>query len=45
MRNDNHIDSDLFDLFLNSGIYLDYGRQFLAESQIDDVDINQYLSN
>jgi len=45
MRNNNHIDSDLFDLFLESGVYLKYAEQYLAVEQVDDVDISQYLSN
>lgn len=44
MRNDKHIDSDLFDLFLTSGVYLKYAKEFLPESQIDTVDIQKYLS-
>jgi len=43
MRNDNHIDPDLFKLFLTSGIYKIYGEQFLDPEQVDDVDINDYL--
>jgi HD-GYP domain-containing protein (c-di-GMP phosphodiesterase class II) len=43
MRNDNHIDPDLFKLFLTSGIYKQYGEQFLAPEQIDNIDINEYL--
>ena len=43
MKKDQHIDPDLFDLFLQSGVYLDYANQFLAEAQIDEVDINEYL--
>jgi HD-GYP domain-containing protein (c-di-GMP phosphodiesterase class II) len=43
MRNDNHIDPDLFKLFLTSGIYKKYGEQFLEPDQLDDVDINEYL--
>ena len=43
MRNDNHIDPDLFQLFLTSGIYKNYGEQFLAPEQLDEVDINEYL--
>ncbi len=42
MRNDKHIDADLFDLFLSSGIYLQYANKFLLASQIDDVDIADY---
>jgi HD-GYP domain-containing protein (c-di-GMP phosphodiesterase class II) len=43
MKKDQHIDPDLFDLFLRSGVYLDYAKQFLAETQIDEVDITEYL--
>ena len=32
MKKDQHIDPDLFDLFLQSGVYLEYAKQFLAEA-------------
>jgi HD-GYP domain-containing protein (c-di-GMP phosphodiesterase class II) len=38
MKQDNHIDPDLFDLFIREKIYLDYARQFLEPEQIDAVD-------
>ena len=44
MRNDKHIDAELFDLFLSSGVYLEYARKFLSPEQIDEVNINDYLS-
>ena len=44
MRDDQHIDADLFDLFLQSGVYRTYAKQFLNPVQIDAVDISQYLS-
>lgn len=44
MRKDNHIDAELFELFLRSGTYLKYAEKFLTEDQIDTVDISQYLS-
>ena len=44
MRNDQHIDADLFDLFLQSGVYQAYAEQYLAPKQIGEVDIRQYLS-
>lgn len=44
MRNDKHIDADLFDLFLTSGVYLQYGKQFLSPEQIDEVNVTDYLS-
>ena len=43
MRNDNHIDDELFELFLTSGIYRQYGEQFLDPAQLDDVDINEFI--
>lgn len=44
MALDQHIDMDLFKLFLTSGIYFEYAVKFLDDKQIDDIDINQYLS-
>ena len=41
---DDHVDRDLFELFLTSGVYLDYANKFLDPSQIDTVDIEQYLN-
>lgn len=43
MKKDNHIDPELFELFLRSGTYLEYAEKFLTEDQIDTVDISQYL--
>jgi HD-GYP domain-containing protein (c-di-GMP phosphodiesterase class II) len=43
MRNENHIDPDLFELFLNSGVYKQYAHLFLAPDQIDEVAIEDYL--
>jgi HD-GYP domain-containing protein (c-di-GMP phosphodiesterase class II) len=39
MKKDQHIDPDLFDLFLSSGAYRQYAERFLRPEQIDDVDI------
>lgn len=43
MKKDAHIDADLFELFLKSGVYKDYAERFLDPSQVDEVDIGQYL--
>ena len=43
-KKDHHIDPEVFDLFLTSGIYKKYAQRFLLPEQIDDVDISQYLS-
>lgn len=43
MALDEHIDMELFILFLESGAYLEYAQKFLPQEQIDPVDINKYL--
>lgn len=43
MSKDRHIDSDLFKLFLSSGIYLKYAHKYLKPEQIDNVNISEYL--
>lgn len=44
MKLDNHIDGDLFDLFLSEKVHLAYAKKHLAASQIDDVDVAPYLT-
>jgi len=44
MRDDKHIDPELFDLFLKSGVYKTYAEKFLHLEQIDAVDLSQFLS-
>jgi len=44
MKKDEHIDAELFDLFLTSGIYLEYAKRYLKPAQIDVVNIEVYLS-
>jgi len=36
---DNHIDPDLFDIFVSRRVYLDYANQFMSPEQIDEVDL------
>ena len=43
MVKDQHIDPDLFELFLQSGVCFDYARRFLNDEQIDEVDVAAYL--
>lgn len=43
MKKDQHIDPEIFDLFLRSGIYLEYARRYMPEEMIDTVDIQAYL--
>lgn len=45
LKMDNHIDADIFDLFLTSGLYLSYAEKYLKPEQIDHVDIAPYLGS
>ena len=38
MKNDYHIDEDLFEIFVTSGVYKKYAEKYIAKNQIDDVD-------
>ena len=40
MVKDQHLDRDLFELFLNSGVYRQYGEDHLLPDQVDDVDLD-----
>jgi HD-GYP domain-containing protein (c-di-GMP phosphodiesterase class II) len=44
MKKDGHVDPDLFDLFLTSGVYREYAERFLLPEQLDEVDITRYVS-
>ena len=37
MKNDYHIDEDLFEIFVSSGTYKHYAKKFIAPDQIDNV--------
>ena len=39
MKVNGHIDPDLFDVFVDSGVYLRYANEFLDPEQIDEVDL------
>ena len=42
MALDEHLDMDLFLLFLESGVCLEYAKKFMPEEQVDQVDIGKY---
>ena len=44
MVKDAHLDGELFKLFLESGVYKEYADRYLLPTQIDEVDIGQYLA-
>ena len=43
MKKDQHIDRVLFELFLRSGVYMEYAKKYLTPDQIDEMDIETYL--
>jgi HD-GYP domain-containing protein (c-di-GMP phosphodiesterase class II) len=42
-KKDQHIDPNLFDLFLTSGVYKEYAKKYLKPEQLDEVDIHPFL--
>ena len=43
MKKDQHIDDDLFELFLTSGVHKEYAEKHLLPEQVDEVDISEYV--
>nr|MBP8194699.1 HD domain-containing protein [Azonexus sp.] len=43
MKREQHIDPDLFDLFLSTGVFRRYAEKHMRPEQIDAVDIAPYL--
>jgi HD-GYP domain-containing protein (c-di-GMP phosphodiesterase class II) len=39
MKVENHIDPDLFDVFMHDQVYLKYARDYLSPKQIDSIDL------
>ena len=44
MVKEQHIDANLFKLFLISGVFKTYADEYLAPEQIDEVDIGAYMN-
>lgn len=44
MKDEHHIDADLFEIFLRSGVYRMYAAQFMKAEQIDEVNIETFLT-
>ena len=44
MKKDNHIDADIFDVFLKEGVFRDYALQYLDGANVDQVDIEPLLA-
>lgn len=44
MKKDQHIDPELFALFLRSGVYREYAERYMPKELIDEVDIQPHLA-
>ena len=38
------LDAEIVKIFLKSGLYLEYAKEFLDEDQINEIDIDKWLS-
>lgn len=43
MKKDQHIDPDLFDPFVHSGVYRECAERFMRPEQIDAADVEGYV--
>ena len=43
MKNDYHIDEDLFEIFVHSGVYKKYANEYVSPNQLDNVDEKSVL--
>ncbi len=43
MKNSGHIDPDLYEVFIKSGVYKEYADQYVSREQIDDINPEDYL--
>ena len=44
MKKDNHLDPELFDVFLKEGVFLDYAKEYMGQEYIDEVEIEPLLA-
>lgn len=43
MKNNGHIDPNLYEVFIRAGVYKDYAEQYIDKIQIDDFNSEDYL--
>lgn len=43
MKKAQHIDAELFDIFLRAGVYREYAERFMRPEQIDEIDIEAFV--
>ena len=43
MKNSGHLDPDLYNLFITSGVYIEYAKEYLDKDQIDEINPEEFL--
>lgn len=43
MKNNGHIDPDLYEVFITAGVYMEYAEQYIDKDQIDEINFEDYL--
>lgn len=43
MKNNGHLDPDLYELFIKSGVYMDYAKDYIEKKQIDEINPEEFL--
>ena len=43
MKNNGHLDPDLYELFIKSGVYMDYAKDYIDKNQIDKINPEEFL--
>ena len=43
MKNNGHLDPDLYELFIKSGVYMDYAKDYIDKEQIDNINPVEFL--
>ncbi len=43
MKNSGHLDPDLYELFIKSGVYMDYAKEYIDKNQIDEINPEEFL--
>ena len=43
MKNEGHLDPDLYELFIKSGVYMDYAKEYIDKNQIDEINPEEFL--
>ena len=43
MKNTGHIDPYIYEIFIKSGVYMEYAKEYMESSQIDEINPEEFL--